>query len=157
MPVSSKVPFTGNVTHKLDAKSRVAVPASWQAAQGQTLVMLEAISDGYNILKYFTQEVFEEKMEEIHRYAESHGYTPGQADAYVGHITGCCFDAEVSSQGKLLIPKQQRERIGLEEKAVLVGRGRHFEIWKPEDFAATLSREKLLQNALDKEFCILHS
>lgn len=147
--------FTGHVTHKLDAKSRVAVPAGWRAAQGQTLVMIDARSEEYRILKCFTREAFAEKISAIRQQAEAHGVQPGEIDHYVGRITGCCFEAEVSSQGKLLIPKQQRERLRLGDTATIVGRGAHFEIWAPADFEATNSPDALSKLKLDQLFHIL--
>ncbi|MBE6418060.1 MAG: hypothetical protein E7033_06295 [Akkermansiaceae bacterium] len=152
----STVMFTGNVTHKLDPKSRVAIPAGWRAAQGETLVMIAACSDEkYRIMKCYTREAFAEKIAYIREQAQARGAAPGDIDSYVGRITGCCFEAEVSSQGKLLIPKAQRERIGLKEWATIVGRGAHFEIWSPEDFEATNSPEALKELHLDKIFHML--
>lgn len=153
---ASTVMFTGNVTHKLDPKSRVAIPAGWRAAQGQTLVMIDARSeDKYRILKCFTHEAFADKIAHIRQQAEAQGISPGEIDLYVGRITGCSFEAEVSSQGKLLIPKAQRERIGLKEMATIVGRGAHFEIWAPADFEETNTPEALDKLKLDKMFHML--
>ena len=151
----STVMFTGNVTHKLDPKSRVAVPAGWRAAQGETLIMIDASSESYRIMKCYTKEAFAEKMTTIRMQAEAQGISPGEIDLYVGKIIGCSFEAEVSTQGKLLIPKKQRERIGLVENATIVGRGAYFEIWKPEDFDATNTPEVLGRLKLDQMFHIL--
>ncbi len=147
--------FTGNVTHKLDPKSRVAVPAGWRAAQGQVLILIDASSDNYRILKCYTKEAFAAKMMSIRTQAEAQGISPGEIDKYVGVITGCSFEAEVSTQGKLLIPKKQRERMGLLEMATIVGRGAYFEIWKPEDFEATTTPDMLGSLKLDQMFHIL--
>lgn len=150
-----KVMFTGNVTHKLDPKSRVAVPAGWRAAQQGVLRLIAASSDGYEILKCYTEEAFAEKIESIRTQAEMRGIEPGDIDRYVGIITGRSFEAEVSSQGKLLIPKGQRERLHLEDMATIVGRGAHFEIWHPDDFEAANSLEAISKLELDKLFRIL--
>ncbi|MBQ1961193.1 MAG: hypothetical protein II349_06695 [Akkermansia sp.] len=155
MANESTVMFTGNVTHKLDPKSRVAVPAGWRAAQGETLIMIDASSESYRIMKCYTKEAFAEKMTTIRMQAEAQGISPGEIDLYVGKIIGCSFEAEVSTQGKLLIPKKQRERIGLVENATIVGRGAYFEIWKPEDFDATNTPEVLGRLKLDQMFHIL--
>lgn len=147
--------FTGNVTHKLDPKSRVAIPAGWRAAQGEVLVLIEARSESYRVLKCYTRQAFADKIRAIRSQAEAHGITPGEVDQYVGKITGCCFEAEVSSQGKLLIPKPQRERMGLSDSATIVGRGSYFEIWSPVDFDSTHTPEALGQLKLDQMFHIL--
>lgn len=156
MSNESTVLFTGNVTHKLDPKSRVAIPAGWRAAQGQTLVMIASSSEEkYRIMKCFTRETFADKIAHIREQAQARGASPGDIDIYVGRITGCSFEAEVSSQGKLLIPKAQRDRIGLKDWATIVGRGAHFEIWAPEDFEATNTPEALKKLELDKLFHML--
>ena len=147
--------FTGNVTHKLDPKSRVAIPANWKAAQGEALVLIEACSECYRVLKCYTRRSFEEMIRAIRRRAESDGISPGEVDRYVGKITGCCFEAEVSSQGKLLIPKPQRERLKLADTAPLVGRGSYFEIWSPADFEASHTVDALGKLQLDQIFHIL--
>lgn len=149
------VQFTGNVTHKLDPKSRVAVPAHWRAAQREALVLIDASSDAYKILKCYTRESFAEMIRSIRQRAAAEGIAPGDVDRYVGRITGCCFEAEVSSQGKLLIPKPQRERLKLTDTATIVGRGSYFEIWAPADYEASHSADALSKLELDKLFRIL--
>ncbi len=155
MSREEKVPFLGNVTHKLDPKSRVAIPAGWRSAQGEVLIMIEAMSEGYRILKCYTRGSFAQKIEEIRRHAVEHGVTPGEVDQYVGKITGCSFEAEVSTQGKLLIPKPQRERMNLTDTATIVGRGDYFEIWVPAQFEATNTAEALGKLKLDQLFHFL--
>lgn len=142
--------FTGNVTHKLDPKSRLAIPAGWRSAQGVELTILEASSDGFPILKCFTREAFAEKISGIRKQGEARGVAPGEIDRYIGFIAGRCFPAEVSSQGKLLIPKAQRENLKLTDMATIVGRGPHFEIWEPENFKVANSPASVAE--LDKMF-----
>lgn len=147
--------FTGNVSHKLDPKSRVAVPANWRAAHDAVLTLIDAMSDGYPILKCYTKDTFDDKLDAIRTQALAAGKKPGEIDRYIGIIAGRCFHAEVSSQGKLLIPKQQRERLKLAENAVIVGRSDYFEIWNPEDFAIVNSPEAMQNIDLDQMFHIL--
>lgn len=151
----STVLFTGNVTHKLDPKSRVAIPANWRVSQDPTLRLIESSSDGYPIIKCYTRDGFETKMATVRAQAEATGANPGDIDRYIGIITGRCLEAEVSNQGKLLIPKQQRDRLKLRETAVIVGRGNYFEIWEPADFAASNSQEAIDKLGLDQIFHIL--
>lgn len=147
--------FRGNVTHKLDAKSRVAIPASWRAAQGEILVLIEAHTENCRVLKCYTQESFAEKIDAIREHAKEQMISPGEVDQYVGKITGCSFEAEVSTQGKLLIPKPQRESMKLGDTASIVGRGTFFEIWNPADYANTHTADALSKLKLDRIFHIL--
>lgn len=149
------VPFTGNVTHKLDPKSRVAIPAGWRDAQGVTLWMVDAQNEGYPVLKCYTKESFAEMVNGIRTQAEARGFEPAAVNRYLGTIIGLSLEAEVSSQGKLLIPKAQRERLKLTETATIVGRGDYFEIWESANFEATKTAEALAKLELDKVFGIL--
>lgn len=146
--------FTGNVTHKLDPKSRVAIPANWRDAQGTTLWMIATQNEGHPILKCYTKDSFAEMVEGIRSFAEARGFEPIKTNQYLGAIIGMSFEAEVSSQGKLLIPKAQRERLKLADNATIVGRGSYFEIWEPDNFAATMTPEALSNLELDKVFGI---
>lgn len=147
--------FTGNVSHKLDPKSRVAVPANWRAVQDAVLTLIDAESDGYPVVKCYTKQAFDDKLDAIRMQAQALGKQPGEIDRYIGIIAGRSFQAEVSSQGKLLIPKQQRERLKLAENAVIVGRSDYFEIWNPDDFAIVNSPEAIKNIDLDRMFHIL--
>ncbi len=149
------VMFTGNVTHKLDPKSRVAVPAGWRAAHEGALLLIDAKRKGYPVVKCYTRASFAEMVDSVRNRAETLGAQPGEIDQYVGDIIGSSFEAEVSTQGKLLIPKQQRENLHLAETATLVGRGSYFEVWLPEDFAATNTPEAIGKSKLDQVFGIL--
>ena len=147
--------FTGNVTHKLDPKSRVAIPANWRVVYGQELVMLASTYHDYNIIKCYTQESFATKLNEIRTRALADGFDMGEVDEYIGVIAGNSFAAEVNAQGKLLIPKAQRDRLQLKDTTQLVGRTSHFELWLPEDFAADNSPTLRKDSLLDKKFRML--
>lgn len=157
MANTSPVMFRGNVTHKLDPKSRVAVPAGWRAAQNASLCLIDSCYDGYNIVKCYTDESFERMIDTVRTQALEKGIDPGEVDRYLGRIIGSCFEAEVSSQGKLLIPKQQRERLRLRESVRIVGRGAYFELWSPEDYevASTPAAVGTAQQQLDRMFHVL--
>ena len=78
--------FTGNVTHKLDPKSRVAIPAGWRDAQGNTLWLIDTQNEGYPILKCYTKESFAEMVNGIRSQAEARGFDPAAVNRYIGTI-----------------------------------------------------------------------
>ena len=152
-----KVMFMGNYAHKLDPKNRVAIPASWRAIFGQELVLLDSSSSNqkYKVIKCFTHESFAQKLHEIRERALADGFEMGDVDEFIGDIAGKSFETEVNAQGKLLIPKQQRDRLKLGEYARLVGRTTHFEIWNTADFDADTEQKNTKDNALNKKFRML--
>ncbi len=156
MPESApKVMFMGNYAHKLDPKNRVAIPAGWRAIFGQELVLLDSSYHDYKVIKCFTQESFAAKLHEIRESALADGFDMGEVDEFIGDIAGKSFTAEVNAQGKLLIPKQQRDRLRLSEYARLVGRTVHFEIWNTADFDADTAEKSAVQSTLNKKFRML--
>ena len=46
----------------------------------------------------------------------------------IGHAT----EAELDSQGRILLPTMLRDYAGLDKKCVLIGQGKKFEIWDEE-------------------------
>ncbi len=144
--------FSGNVPHKLDAKSRVSVLSSWLEKAGYSFQLLDAKKKGFEVIKCYTRASFEERVNYIRVEAEKIGATPREIDEYVGEIIGDSYEAEVNAQGKLLIPKKQRERLGLKESVTLVGRGAYFEIWNPDDYSASKAVETSLRSRLDGHF-----
>ncbi len=151
----STVMFTGNVMHKLDPKSRVAVPANWLGSCDGAFLLIDAQKKGYQIVKCYTPSSFAEVIAYIRRKAEEMQASPREIDEYVGDIIGRSYEAEASTQGKLLIPKKQRETLRLADTATLVGRGDYFEIWNPDDFEAANAPETFGKSRLDQHFGML--
>ena len=58
-------------------------------------------------------------------------------------------DLELDSAGRLLLPATLREHAGLNEKIVLLGQGRKFEIWSEEQWQQT--RDQYLDEASSSE------
>lgn len=150
-----QVMFMGNYAHKLDPKNRVSIPARWRVALGQEVIVLESTRHDYRILKCFTHESFATKLTEIRELALASGYAPGDVDEYIGDITGKSFLAEVNTQGKVLVPKPQRDLLKLKDYAKFVGRSAHFEIWNPEDFEADNAPKPSTESSLNKQFRML--
>lgn len=54
----------------------------------------------------------------------------------IGHAT----EAEIDSQGRILLPNLLREYAGLNKKSVLVGQGKKFELWEEEHWEQRRSK-----------------
>ncbi len=51
------------------------------------------------------------------------------------------WETEVDRDGRIVLPKERREQIGLVEEAMMIAMGDHFEIWSAESFAAQSGAE----------------
>lgn len=155
MTIERKVLFSGNMTHKLDPKSRVSMPAAWRSKSSSTLKLIEALREGHQIIKCYTEDSFQSMVSEVRSKAEAAGHAHIEIEKYLGAIIGVSYEAVLSSQGKLLIPKKQRDKMQLEEQLTIVGRGDYFELWNPCAYAAAHLPEEIQKLELNKMFGIL--
>lgn len=49
---------------------------------------------------------------------------------------------EIDSQGRFVIPRNLLEHLGIEDKAVIIGAGDHFEIWETKKWVKYLEQIK---------------
>jgi len=155
MIIERKVLFSGNMTHRLDPKSRVSMPAAWRSKSSNTLKLIEAQREGYQIIKCYTEDSFQSMVSEVRCKAEAAGHAHIEIEKYLGAIIGVSYDTELSSQGKLLIPKKQRDKMKLLEQLTIVGRGDYFELWHPSAYDAVHLPDEIQKLALNKMFGIL--
>jgi MraZ protein len=55
-------------------------------------------------------------------------------DAFATTILGGCMQLSFDSEGRIILPDELIESVGLVEQACFVGKGATFEIWNPELF-----------------------
>lgn len=132
--------FRGESRHKVDAKGRVSIPASFRR-------VLEAcdpdFTDGLrpqlvivygdhrrDFLECFTMTA----IDEVDRKIEAMPRGSERRRMLERLINGQSLQTEVDPDGRLVLPQRQREKIGLEGEAHFIGAGDTFQIWKPETY-----------------------
>ena len=138
--------FRGEYTFKVDAKGRTSVPASFRRviqagdpdyAEGlrPQFVIVYGGADQPNLECYTITEM--EKLEErIERLPNS-----DLKRQLVRRYISLSVPGEVDPDGRLVLPLEQRSKIGLEKEAKFVGTLTTFQIWKPEAYEATFTDE----------------
>ncbi|MWD27249.1 division/cell wall cluster transcriptional repressor MraZ [Aquicoccus sp. SCR17] len=58
-------------------------------------------------------------------------------------ILGKSMEAEVDRDGRIILPKERREQIGLEGEALMIAMGDYFEIWNKATYEAEDEAEML--------------
>lgn len=118
--------FRGINNLTLDAKGRMAIPSRYrdrlmESCGGRLIVTVDR--DGCLLVYPLHEwEVIEEKivaLPSLNKQARS------MQRLLLGHAT----EAELDSQGRILLPTMLRDYAGLEKKCVLIGQGKKFEIW----------------------------
>lgn len=138
--------FTGKSIHKLDAKGRVVVPARFKAVmdfhESEGLVITVMSAD--NLLVAYTFDAWSKQEEKISNYPQKTDFVRRYRDEFIGNSQDCMLD----SQGRILIPQQLRESVGIEKEIVLIGALDHFRILSESQAAINA---QLLKEDLGKE------
>lgn len=135
-------PFLTSVTNRIDAKGRVSVPAHFRAiltADGaRDFACFESFQGRY--LEGYTKDgmdAFAAKIETLQKYSATR-------DAFEYAVLGSVHELSFDSEGRVVLPQALMAYAELSEAATFVGLGDHFEIWKPESFAAKIAEMRRL-------------
>lgn len=132
--------FRGESQHKVDAKGRVSIPASfrrvleagdpdWKEGLPPNLVIVYG-DHRRNYLECYTMEAIDEVDEQIE--ALPRGSMERRMLQRLFH--GQSFPTNVDETGRLVLPAKLRSKIALEKEAFFIAAGDTFQIWKPETY-----------------------
>lgn len=93
-----------------------------QHCKGQMVVTIE--SDGESLVIYPRNE-FEEIQRKVEALSSFTAATKRLKRLFIGHAT----DVDLDASGRILIPPELRNFVGLEKRVVLLGQGTKLELW----------------------------
>ncbi|MEM9575993.1 MAG: division/cell wall cluster transcriptional repressor MraZ [Pseudomonadota bacterium] len=132
--------FRGESHHKVDAKGRVSIPASfrrvieasdpnWSSGDAPELVIVYG-DHRRNYLECYTMQAIEEVDDKID--ALPRGSMERRMLQRLFH--GQSFPTSVDETGRLVLPSKLRQKIGLDKEAFFIAAGDTFQIWNPETY-----------------------
>ncbi len=118
--------------YKMDPKFRVSIPVAFRPEGDEPVRLQVSKEHDERVVKVFSQATFEDKFRQI---AES-GLTPAKKTQLAGALRMTSKEASISSQGKLSVPKDWAEDIGLkaEGPVKVAGRDSYYIICTEESF-----------------------
>ncbi|MEO9653337.1 MAG: division/cell wall cluster transcriptional repressor MraZ [Roseobacter sp.] len=149
--------FRGESHHKVDAKGRVSIPASfrrvveacdpnWISGAAPEIVIVYG-DHRRSFLECYTIEAIDEVDAKIAALPR------GSAERKIMErlFQGQSFPTSVDDTGRLVLPAKLREKIGLDKEAFFIAAGDTFEIWNPETYAEkeTAKTEAILDSLPD--------
>ncbi len=110
----------GEFRHSIDAKGRLFIPAKLRDELGECFTVTRGLDQclaiypqaAWNALETRIQALPMSKARDLQRFFFSNA-----------------FDAELDSQGRILLPLGLRQYAGLQKEAVIIGAGGRAEIW----------------------------
>ena len=153
--------FRGEGHLKVDSKGRVSIPASfrrvvekgdpdWSAGQRPNLIIVYGL-DKQPQLDCYTIEAMDEIEARIARMQ------PGTIERKMMEriFHGRAMDTQIDEDGRIVLPKVLRDKIGLEGEAFFIASGDYFQIWKPDTYTAIeAARAEAWMDEQDEDFDI---
>lgn len=151
--------FRGESHHKVDAKGRVSIPASfrrvleasdpaWTEGLNPELVIVYG-DHRRKFLECYTMEAIAEVDAKIA------GLPRGgmQRKMLERMFHGQSYPTSVDETGRIVLPAKLRAKIGIEDEAFFIAAGDTFQIWKPETYETEeLARAEAWLDELPEDF-----
>ena len=121
--------FSGNYSHNIDPKGRVTIPSAYRVALGDDFTL--GLNNQFNALALYPAEEWAKTSAQLNRIPVS----DARGMAYVRLIKAFSYtDQKLDGQGRLLLPTNLRERVGMDKSITFAGVGRFLEIWDTTKF-----------------------
>jgi MraZ protein len=128
--------FLGTHQNRLDAKSRVSIPAPFRNAlrampappTPETPSLVLRPSHAHECVEVWPTSVFHALEASLNRYdplSESH-------DDLAIALYGDAFPVEADKEGRIVLPEDLKAHAKLTDTVTFIGLGRTFQIWHPE-------------------------
>lgn len=120
--------FLGQYQHALDEKGRLTIPAAFRDA----LANGAFISQGFDRnLMVMTSTYFQQVYERINAMS----ITDPAARLLRRLILSSAYQVEVDKAGRILVPQNLRQFLGMNDEAMVIGQGEYFEIFTPAEWS----------------------
>ena len=133
------VDLNGSFRFKTDAKGRVSLPAKFRKVLSEDLVVTSSLTGDY-LMVFDGSESFNAWVDGIF-VDKFGGYNSTSREQLMlrSALKGQAFDVQADSAGRILLPAELREKVGIDREVVIVGNTGFFEVWSEERRSAAVS------------------
>lgn len=117
----------GEFKHTLDDKNRVSLPSKFRKEVGKKIIVTHGLD---NCLFLYTLKDWEKIAEQF----SSLSVGQSETRAFNRYMLGSASEVLVDSAGRILIPENLKEVVGLKNKVVFAGLYNRIEIWQEEEW-----------------------
>ena len=134
--------FLSTFVKKIDKKGRVSVPSNFRGvltneAFNGIVAYQSFINPCIEACAMSRIESLSERIEALDPFSEEH-------DAFASTILGGSIQLGFDGEGRVMLPQELLESVGITEEVVFVGKGRTFEIWEPSAYATHAEESRRL-------------
>ena len=122
------VNLNGSFRHKVDAKGRMSLPASFRKVLPTDLVV--TIDPFDECLRVYVTDAFNDWVDQVFE-DKFQGYdsTNRQHVRLRGKLKARAADVSIDSAGRIMLPADQRASVDIDKDVVVAGNTGYFEIW----------------------------
>lgn len=133
--------FRGSEDVKVDGKGRMSIPArfrrifeagdpDWNPAERTRMIVVYG-PNSWKKLEFYTVEAAERIDEEIDQLPRG-----SQQRVWLETLmNGMATEAEIDTDGRLVLPQRLRDKIGLDSEAFFTSKGDFIEVWSPANYS----------------------
>ena len=133
--------FRGSEDVKVDGKGRMSIPArfrrifeagdpDWNPAERTRMIVVYG-PNSWKKLEFYTVEAAERIDEEIDQLPRG-----SQQRIWLETLmNGMATEAEIDTDGRLVLPQKLRDKIGLDNEAFFTSTGDFIEVWSPANYS----------------------
>jgi MraZ protein len=129
--------FSGRVSHALDSKNRVTIPARWRSADADEFFVMPDPTETF--LRVMPPAQFRAVAEQV---AQDPAITPKDRAIFKRHFYSGSVQVFTDKQGRMLVPEDFCELLQLRGELIFVGVQDTFEVWNKQRWEAANPSQK---------------
>ena len=116
----------GEYIHTIDEKNRVSLPVKFRKELGKKIIITPGLDQ---CLFIFTTAEWKKVSKKLSDSSNDLSFLKADQRSFNRYMFGRAAEVEIHSIGRILIPDFLRDRIGLKDKAAIIGVEDRVEIW----------------------------
>lgn len=122
----------GEYIHTIDEKNRVSMPVKFRKELGKKIIITPGLD---SCLFIFTIKEWAKVSRKLSDSANDLSFLKADQRSFNRYMFGRAAEVEIDSIGRILIPDFLKDRIGLKDKAAIIGVEDRVEIWNDKTWA----------------------
>ncbi len=116
----------GEYIHTIDEKNRMSLPVKFRKELGKKIIITPGLDQ---CLFIFTTAEWKKVSKKLSGGGSDLSFLKADQRSFNRYMFGRAAEAEIDSIGRILIPDFLKERIGLKDRAAVIGVEDRVEIW----------------------------
>ena len=116
----------GEYIHTIDTKNRISMPFKFRKEMGKKVIITPGLDQ---CLFIFTNKEWEKVSKKLSDSGDGLSFLKADQRSFNRYMFGRAAEAEIDSIGRILIPDFLKDRIGLKDKAAIIGVEDRVEVW----------------------------